>query len=62
MKLRALTITIVVLVTVISGFAQDHKLVQFQMALLRKGPKWDSMESTEKNQILHQHLRNVIRC
>src|SRR5207244_3311724 len=38
----------------------EHKLVQFQMAVLKKGPKWDSTSETEKNQILHQHLRNVI--
>jgi len=35
-------------------------MVQFQMAILKKGPKYDSTGETERNQILHQHLRNVI--
>ena len=39
---------------------EDHKLVQFQMAILKKGPKWDTTKDVEKNQILHQHLRNVV--
>jgi uncharacterized protein YciI len=30
------------------------------MAILKKGPKWASTGETERNQILHQHLRNVI--
>ena len=60
MKFRTLTIAVIGSLAAISAFAQDHKLVQFQMALLKKGPKWDSMDATEKNQILHQHLRNVI--
>ena len=38
----------------------DHKLVQFQMAILKKGPKWATATEAERNQILHQHLRNVI--
>ena len=39
---------------------EDHKLVQFQMAILKKGPKWDTTKDVERNQILHQHLRNVV--
>jgi len=35
-------------------------MVQFQMAILKKGPKWEATGDTERNQILHQHLRNVI--
>lgn len=37
-----------------------HKLVQFQMAILKKGPKWDSTKLEERNQILHQHLRDIV--
>jgi uncharacterized protein YciI len=40
--------------------SEDHKLVQFQMAILKKGPKWDTTKDVERNQILHQHLRNVV--
>ena len=39
---------------------QQHKLVQFQMAILKKGPAWDSTKAEDRNSILHQHLKNVI--
>ena len=39
---------------------QQHKLVQFQMAILKKGPAWDSTKAEDRNSILHQHLGNVI--
>jgi uncharacterized protein YciI len=35
------------------------KLVQFQMAIMKKGPKWDATKPDERNSILQQHLRNV---
>src|SRR5712691_12864374 len=36
------------------------KLVQFHMALLRKGPKWTGAQTPETQKILHQHLVNVL--
>ncbi|HXJ43102.1 MAG TPA: YciI family protein [Bryobacteraceae bacterium] len=36
------------------------KMVQFHMALLKKGPKWDSTAEQQRNQILQRHLANVI--
>jgi uncharacterized protein YciI len=60
MKTRIAFITIIILVSSTLAFSQEHKLVQFQMAIMKKGPKWDSTGETERNQILHQHLRNVI--
>lgn len=36
------------------------KLVQFQIALLRKGPKWAEAQTPESQKILHQHLVNVL--
>ncbi len=36
------------------------KLVQFQMALLKKGPKWPATQTPETKRILHQHLINVL--
>jgi uncharacterized protein len=45
------------------SFAQakeDHKLVQFQMAILKKGPSWDTTNEQDRNSILKQHLENVI--
>lgn len=60
MKIRVLTIAIIIILSSTLAFAQEHKLVQFQMAIMKKGPKWDSTGEAERNQILHQHLRNVI--
>jgi len=36
------------------------KLIQFHMALLKKGPKWTVTDEPEKRKILHQHLINVL--
>jgi uncharacterized protein YciI len=41
--------------------APKSKLVQFQMALLKKGPKWPATITPETQQILHQHLVNVLK-
>ena len=38
----------------------QSKLVQFQMAILKKGPKWTSPQAPETQKILHQHLINVL--
>jgi uncharacterized protein YciI len=60
MKIRIALITSIVLFGSTLAFAQEHKMVQFQMAIMKRGPKWGSMADAEKNQVLHQHLRNVI--
>ncbi len=36
------------------------KLVQFHMALLKKGPKWETTAAAERSKILQQHLANVL--
>jgi uncharacterized protein YciI len=36
------------------------RLVQFQMAILEKGPKWTGTQAPETQKILHQHLINVL--
>src|SRR6266513_2682271 len=36
------------------------KLVQFHMALLKKGPKWETTPAAERSQIMRQHLANVL--
>ena len=40
--------------------APQSKLVQFHMAILKKGPKWTGAEAPETQKILHQHLINVL--
>jgi len=42
------------------AIAQENKMVQFHMALLRKGPQWNSTREAERNTILKQHVENVI--
>ncbi len=39
---------------------EDLKLVQFQMAILKKGPKWAATKEADRSSILTQHLTNVI--
>src|SRR5262245_43941880 len=64
MKIRMLA-SVFPLVLVIASVAlaqpkDEHKLVQFQMAILKKGPQWDSTKPEDRNSILKQHLGNVI--
>ena len=40
--------------------APQSKLVQFHMAILKKGPKWTGAQAPETQKILHQHLINVL--
>ncbi len=41
-------------------FAESPKLIQFHMALLKKGPKWETTPAAERNKIMQQHLANVL--
>jgi len=46
-------------------FAQEKKeqqarLIQFQMAILKKGPKWTGAQAAETQKILHQHLISIL--
>lgn len=46
-----------------TSFAQakeEHKLVQFQMAILKQGPAWESTKEETRNATLKQHLAHVI--
>lgn len=40
--------------------AQENKLVQFHMAVLKKGPKWDGGMEPAKNPMLKQHLEYFV--
>ena len=56
--------TLAVLILILTSFsiAQEpqHRLVQFQMAIMKKGPALVSTKEQERNQILQQHLANVL--
>ena len=55
---------VAVVLTVVGLFsptsAQPPKLVQFHMALLKKGPKWTTISAAERNQILQRHVAYVV--
>ena len=57
-------VALLLLILVLTSFsiAQEpqHKLVQFQMAIMKKGPAWVSAKEQERNQIRQQHLANVL--
>jgi uncharacterized protein YciI len=38
----------------------EHKLVKFQMAIMKKGPNWDTMKTDEKNATLQKHVANAV--
>jgi uncharacterized protein len=61
--IKKLAIAIPFILLTASALAQqkeEHKMVQFQMAILKKGPQWDSIKEADRNAILKQHLGNVI--
>src|SRR5438552_6153190 len=63
MKIRSLAIAILLVPLLASlsfGQSSEHRLVQFQMAIMKKGPALVSTKEQERNQILQQHLANVL--
>ena len=38
----------------------EHKLVQFQMAILKIGPNWEKTKAEERNATVQKHVANVI--
>ena len=61
---KRMILVAVVLISVVGlfspTFAETPKLVQFHMALLKKGPKWETTAAAERSRILEQHLANVL--
>lgn len=64
MKIRipAIAVLCALILSPLAFARQDeaHKLVQFQMAIMKKGPKWDTTKEQERTQIVQQHLNNVL--
>ena len=38
----------------------EHKMIQFHMALLKRGPKWTAEENTETKRLHQQHVDYVV--
>ncbi|HEU5236487.1 MAG TPA: YciI family protein [Pyrinomonadaceae bacterium] len=64
MKNRILALAVIFLLAMASLISaqqkEEHKLVQFQMAILKKGPKWATTTEADRTSILKRHLANVI--
>src|ERR1051325_11232484 len=64
MKTRTVIVLLLGVLLVSPGIlaqkSEAPKLVKFQMAILKKGAKWNTTEQQEKNSILHQHLRSIV--
>lgn len=56
----SLVVLILVLTSLSIAQESQHKVVQFQMAIMKKGPEWVSTKEPERNQIRQQHLANVL--
>jgi len=62
MKTHLLTTGVLLLLLPATFVAQpaEHKLVQFQMAIMKKGPNWTSMKTEERNATVQKHIANVV--
>jgi uncharacterized protein YciI len=62
MKSRLLLVFVFVFFIPATIVAQpaEHKMVQFQMAILKKGPAWETTKLEERNATLQKHVANVI--
>lgn len=59
MTIRIPAIALIVLLLSSVPFAQENKLVQFHMAIIRKGPKWTNKKNTEIKKRHQQHFKYV---
>ena len=59
MTIRIPAIVLIVLLLSSVPFAQENKLVQFHMAIIRKGPKWTNKKNTEIKKRHEQHFKYV---
>jgi uncharacterized protein YciI len=50
----------IALATMMALNKEEPQMVQFQMALLKKGPKWDGTAEQQRGEILQQHFVNVM--
>lgn len=61
--MKANAVLTLILILAFSTFAQpeeENKLVQFHMAILAKGPKWDGVMEPAKNPTLKQHIEYFV--
>lgn len=56
----AVLVSLLLIVSLSAQQKEEHRLVQFQMALMKKGPKWNTTKEADRNTVLKEHLGNVI--
>jgi uncharacterized protein YciI len=61
---KLLILTVCCFITTLSfaslSFAQENKMVQFHMAIIRKGPKWTNKKNTEIRKRHEKHFKHVM--
>jgi len=60
MRIRIPAVTFLTLLLSSLAFAQENKMVQFQMAIIRKGPKWTNKRNTEIKKRHEKHFKYVL--
>jgi len=60
MRIRIPTITFLMLLFSSLSFAQENKLVQFHMAIVKKGPNWTEAKTAEAQKVHQEHLSYVM--
>ena len=54
--MKILLLLLIICCTVSFSFAQENKLIQFHMAIVKKGPNWTEANSAENRKIREEHV------
>lgn len=60
MKIRIPIVALLILLLSSLSFAQENKLVQFHMAIVKKGPNWTDAKTAEAQKVRKEHLSYVM--
>ena len=60
MRIRIPAVALLILLLSSLSFAQENKMVPFQMAIIRKGPKWTNKKNTEIKKRHEKHFKHVL--
>lgn len=60
MQLRIPAITLLIFLLASISFAQENKLVQFHMAIVKKGPNWTDAKSDQNQKLRQEHVSYVM--
>ncbi|HEX6187840.1 MAG TPA: YciI family protein [Pyrinomonadaceae bacterium] len=60
MRIRIPAVALLTLLLSSLSFAQENKLVQFHMAIVKKGPNWTDAKTAEAQKVREEHLSYVM--